>query len=473
MQDTNIFDLTSGCFDKSSKVSTFLLTFLKVSRFKGIISDIRAKYDRRYLINVLMFSKFLENKTVNSLINSDLKQILDCGKDVYYSFKNNTKIDWRKTMWDHALDCISHMSPIDMSTTVSYEIPCLVADDTDIPKRGRFIEMIGKIFSHTGHNYKLGFKSLNLSYWTGKTCIHLDHSLHIESRKNGMQGMRKKELKERYSKLRPADSCGAKRITACTKKKTVALIEMVKRAVRKGVKAKYLLVDSWFFNQQLVSYVLSTSLHLITRPKKNNWIYIHNDKKYTIGKLLNKYKRNKSRKWSRKLRMNYIQIDVCFQGEDLSLCFYKPKKRGSAWQILITTHKALSPIKIYEIYQNRWSIEVSYKELKQHFNYGKCQSRDFLGQISDNTISLMAYNFMSAYKCANELQSIGFLFSHLKQDWIRPSIMEKFWSILQVIISKISSMFNINQDELIQKAISDNNFFKYFDLNQLTLTTET
>ena len=474
MQDTKYLDITSGYFTKSSGLNTLLIVFLKVSRFRSVFSDLRAIYNRRDLVNVLMFSKFLENKSINGLVNSDLGQILKCGKDVYYSFKNNIKINWRKTMWDQALNCISEMNPVDMKTNISHEIPCLIADDTDIPKRGRFIEMIGKIFSHTGYKYNLGFKSLNLAYWTGNTLIHLDHSLHIESRKDGKQGLSKKELKQSYSKIRPQDSNGAKRFSECTNKKTASLISMLKRAIQKDVKAKYILVDSWFFNQALLGFILSSPLHLITRPKKNNWIYFHKDKQYTVGQLLNKYKNlKKRRKWSRKLRMTYVQIDVSFKGHPLTLCFYKAKKRGSAWQILISTHRAQSAIKIYEIYQNRWSIEVSYKELKQHFNYGKCQSRDFIGQISDNTICLMAYNFMSMYKCINEYHSIGALFEQVKQGWIRPTIMKEFWKLLLAIVSKISDIFAINRDEIMKQVINDHTFLNYFNINCLILTTET
>lgn len=473
MQVTKHFDLTSGCFTKSSGLENLLATFSKVCNFKGVISDVRALYDRRHIVGLLMFNKFLEKKSVNGIVASDLGRVLNCGKDVYYSFKNNIKTDWRKTMWAHAMDCLSKMGPTDMAPTISHEVPCLIADDTDIPKRGRFIEMIGKIFSHTGHNYKLGFKSLNLSLWTGKTIVHLDHSLHMESRRDGRQGLTKKEIKQRYSKNRPSDSYGAKRISECMAKKTDSLVNMLKRAMRKGVQAKYLLVDSWFFNQALVAYIIGTPLNLITRPKKNNWKYIHNGKSYTIGQLLNKYKRNNKRKWSRKLQMKYIKIDVTFKGHPLALCFYKPKKRGSAWQILITTHKSLAPIKIYEIYQDRWSIEVSYKELKQYFNYGKCQSRDFVGQISDNTICLMAYNFMSMYKCINDYSSMGSLFEHVKEGWVRPTVMEQFWESIVVIVSKISAIFELDRDEVMEKVIYDNSFLNYINLNQVILTTET
>ena len=473
MQDTNKLDITSSYFNSSNGLSNLLISFLSVSRFKTIISDVRSRYSRIDVIKLLIFSKYLNTKSINSIVNSDLHGIINCGKDVYYSIKNNIKINWRVVMLNHAFECIDKLEDVDMNTNTSHQVPCLIVDDSDIPKRGKFIEMIGKIFSHTGHNYKLGFKSLNLIYWTGKTVINLDFSLHVENRKDGNQGLTKKELKQRYSKDRPKDSHGATRLAESITKKTTALIKMVTRSLDKGLKAKYLLVDSWFFNSELVAYISKTSLNLITRPKMNNWKYQHNDIAFTIGQLLNKYKYHKSRKWSRKLQMYYIKIDVIFKDIPMSLYFYKLKKRGSKWQILIGTQKSLHAIKAYELYKNRWSIEVAYKELKQHFQYGKCQARDFSGQIADHTICLVAYNFMSTYKSVNEYQSIGGLFEDIKQNWIRPTVMEEFWKTITGIAEKIAEIFNLTIDEVLEKIIPNQNFFLSFDLNQLNSTTET
>lgn len=473
MQDTNKYEITSGYFNSSQSLTNFLISFLNVSHFKNVTSDVRSNYNRIDVIKLLVFSKYLANKSVYSLVNSDLQGIINCGKDVYYSIKNNIKINWRLLMLNHAMDCIGQMEDIDMTTTVSHRVPCLIVDDTDVPKKGKFIEMIGKIFSHTGRNYKLGFKSLNLCYWTGKTIINLDYSLHVEKRKDGNQGLTKKGIKQRYSKDRPNDTHGANRLAESLCKKTTTLIQMVKRSLDKGLEAKYLLVDSWFFNNELVTYISQTSLDLITRPKMNNWKYDHRNSRYTINQLLNKYKNHTDRKWSRKLQMYYIKVDVHFKENEMSLYFYKPKKRGSKWQILIGTQKSLHAIKTYELYRNRWSIEVAYKELKQNFNYGKCQSRDFSGQIADHTICLMAYNFMSIHKCVNDYESIGALFEDIKQNWIRPTIMEGFWKTIITIVEKLVNIFNLNMDEVLEKVISHQNFFDSFDLNRLNSTTET
>lgn len=473
MQYTNNFKITSGYFTTNKGLSTFLSSFLLVGKFVGVYADVRAKYSRKNILRVLIFSKFLESKSVNNLIKSDLRGVINCSKDVYYKVKNCFKINWRTTLYNQAYECIDKLEPVDMKTTLSHKIPCIIADDTNIPKTGKVFELIGKIFSHAGHKYKLGFKCLNVTYWTGKTSINLDFSLHIEKRKDGKQGMSKKELKHRYTKNRNPSTHGVTRLTESLNKKTSSLIKVVKRILQRGIEAKYLLVDSWFFNNELVQFIKQTSLHLITRPKRNNWKYKHNGRDYTIGQLMNKYKGPKFRKWSGKLKMFTVAIGVEFKGQALQLHLYKPKKRGSSWHVLIGTNRSLSSIKTYEIYQNRWSIEVVFKELKQYFNFGKSQSRDFIGQISDHTICLMAYNFLSVYKCVNDYQSIGALFDHVKQNWIRPNVMEVFWNEILKIAQKISKVMDLDVSQIVEKVINDSKFLQIFNLNRLLLTTET
>jgi IS4 transposase len=39
--------------------------------------------------------------------------------------------------------------------------------------------------------------------------------------------------------------------------------------------------------------------------------------------------------------------------------------------------------KALKLYNNRWTIEVIFKELKQYLNFGKCQSNDFDVQVAE------------------------------------------------------------------------------------------
>ncbi|OLN28350.1 hypothetical protein DSOL_4125 [Desulfosporosinus metallidurans] len=52
--------------------------------------------------------------------------------------------------------------------------------------------------------------------------------------------------KERFKKKRDPKSAGAKRIQECRVSKITNGLDMLKRAVKQGFRAKYVLVDSWF-----------------------------------------------------------------------------------------------------------------------------------------------------------------------------------------------------------------------------------
>lgn len=60
-------------------------------------------------------------------------------------------------------------------------------------------------------------------------------------------------------------------------KKTESLNAMLKRAVKRGFSADYVLTDSWFCNVQLVKTILrlgkKTKLHLISMAKMGNVKY--------------------------------------------------------------------------------------------------------------------------------------------------------------------------------------------------------
>ena len=92
-------------------------------------------------------------------------------------------------------------------------LPCFIIDDTDIVKRGRTIEFIGKMHSHVFHKWNFGFKGLNLYYWSDKNLLHLDFTFHKELGKDGKQGLKASERKKRFSKSRVKGSYGEQRAT--------------------------------------------------------------------------------------------------------------------------------------------------------------------------------------------------------------------------------------------------------------------
>ena len=309
--------------------------------------------------------------------------------------------------------------------------------------------------------------------WTGANLLHVDFSLHGELGKKADQGMGKKDIARRYQKDRRAEHAGNKRSEEYFEKKTIMAIQMIRRAIRKGFTAKYILVDSWFFNQNLVQLAIDKGVDLISRPKNNNWQYICKGKSYTRSKLANKFRSLKSRKVWKQMGLYYGEVRVEFKGYPIKLFFFKSSKRGSKWQVLTSMNLKIGAKTAYQIYQNRWSIVVSYKELKQHLQYGGCQSRDFDGQIADATQCLLAYNYLSKHKAVHEYETIGGLFTEISQTWLRPTIMQQFWNKVIKLIKKMARFLDVPIQKLRDNLLKKDEFYVNIDKLVIAFTAET
>jgi len=293
-----------------------------------------------------------------------------CGKDTFYRMKNNPGIDWRAILYvliNRFLYLVRNNQEVPCGKPT-----CLIADDTVLPKRGKGIECIGRVFDHKDHSYKLGFKALFLSLFDGKSLLPLDFSMHSEiGRREEMPfGLKKSEISKQYSKERSSDKAGARRKQEVVISKTIVLIELIKRAWNKGIRAEYLLVDSWFIDEALIRFMLKSRMFLLGMCKMDKRLYEYKGKEYNARGLLGRLKRSKAKR-SRKIHARYYEVTVVYKGIQVKLFFSRFNNQAD-WSLLLTDNYRLSFDKTVEIYQIRWGIEVFFKEAKQYLNLGKC-----------------------------------------------------------------------------------------------------
>lgn len=470
-QSTDFFDDLKTLFKNSGVVASTMYTQIQSCSFRKLRQDTQVVHSRHSIIRLLILLKVANISSVNQCMRSDISRILPFCKDVLYKVKNSCAINWRSILLRQAYSCLEVIEPKERQDAC--DKACFILDDTDLPKKGKTIELIGRIFSHVTGSYQLGFKNLNLAYWSGEQLLHLDFSLHIELGKKKDQGMKRKDLLNRFSKFRDITSPGYKRACEAFDKKTDSAIKMMRRAIAKGFKASYILADSWFFSTTLAKFAVAKQIHLIARPKFNNWKYEYSGQSYSLGRLAKKMRYHKSKKWNKRMRMHHVSGIVSFKGIPMKIFFFKEKKRGTPWRAIISTDRKIGAIQAYKIYQNRWGIEVSYKELKQLLSYGKCQSTDFDAQISDLSFSLMAYNYLSQMKAINEYQSIGFLFHEVSKNWLSPNLMERFWRHLYTAVQRLADLIDKNVDELLDSIVHNSSFFKEWRRISIALGTET
>ena len=186
--------------------------------------------------------------------DSSLSHLLDCKKDVFYRFMSNPKIDWRKLVYYLNLQL---WSKIRVRSEHKEGLTCLIVDDTDFPKTGRCIENIGRVHSHVQNKCILGFKALFLAITDGTSQLILDFALLGEKGKKGNYGMSDKELQQRFIKKRDDKDALQERIKEYSTKKTDLTIDMIRRAISKGVRFRYVLADSWFTCKDMIHFIRS------------------------------------------------------------------------------------------------------------------------------------------------------------------------------------------------------------------------
>ena len=215
-------------------------------------------------------------------------------ENCFYRLLNNPLMDWRKLMisFAHQFVRITHSKG-----DLCQHARCFIIDDSDLEKTGRTLEFIGKVFNHVTKKYILGFKLLALAYWDGKSLVPADFSLHREKGKQGNYGMSKKELKLQYRKKRDKNTPSLTRVKELDMKKTEVAVSMLRRAVRKGLMASYVLMDSWFTNDYMIKSVRSIKcgmMHLLGMCKIDKRKYRINERELNSHQIIVCYERKRS-----------------------------------------------------------------------------------------------------------------------------------------------------------------------------------
>jgi len=283
----------------------------------------------------------------------------------------------------------------------------------------------------------------------------LKEELSLIAKKSPEYGLSPKEKKQQFKKNRDNGSYGHIRSKEADSSKTSMFITMVKRAVRNGFIPDYVLTDSWFFCQELLKTIeklSSKGVKLLSMVKRGNAIYtlLPNGKSYNAQALLKLHERKAS--YNRKLKAHYIKIPVMYFGIRINLFFVKMGQKGS-WRLLATNDLNLGFIKMMEVYQLRWSIEVFFKESKQYLNLGKSCSSDFDGQITDATISMIQHIMLTFFKRMNHQQSFGGLFKAIANEMIESSLAEKLWEVFLQVIMELGEILKLDILEIHEETM--------------------
>ena len=398
-------------------------------------------------------------ETIHSAYMKRFHGLVTTGKNCYYRLLERESMDWRRLLI--AMNTRFHAILLKEKITASEGTKCLILDDTTLEKTGIHMEGISRVFDHVKGHCVLGYKLLLCAYSDGKSTLPVDFTIHCEKGRDKTYGLTDKQRKERFKKKRPNGSFGAIRFSELEKDKVSMSIELVKRAVKHGLQADYVLCDSWFTCEKLLQEVRSIDdgrMHFIGLAKLGKTKYEVEGHSHNAQGLIAKYERERMQ-YCRNYKCTYISLRGKL-GEVSVRIFLIRYGHRDRWNVLVTTDMSLSFVKAFEIYQMRWSIEVLNKETKQYLGLGSFQGRDFDKLIADCTLCYMTYIVMALDKRINEYETTGQLFTILKDSLIELTLWKRVLSAIMGFVECLCEAFSISVDELLEGILHNDKFSK-------------
>lgn len=461
-------------------------TSIILMSFTSLLGQLDLRYINKLFINsktkgisgnkvfqALFTYRFLDFSNIFQLMQVGISKELGFEKDVLYAFMKNSRINWRKIVH---LFFRQVTSLIDAHTDGSSKMAhrYFIVDDTQLDKSGKTIELIGKVFDHCTHQYTLGMKMLVLGIWEGKTFLPIDFSFHNEPTKTNKRGMKEKELRLQFTKQRNTTDASYARIEEVEANKIENALKMIRQALKKNILADYVLADSWFICETFIKDILSmngSKLHVIGLMKTNRKITLH-EKEIMANKIPEV--KQKDIRTSKKLKCRYITFNILYKGIPMK-AYWICMKGQHSWKMLISTDTKLTFIDAMKHYQVRWTIEVFFKDCKQKLHLNACQSTDLDAHIATVSIVFMNYMVLAMRKRFDDYETLGGLFTDIKEIIIEDILIKKIWNIFidayMLIFSPMGIEWEIfitnliqNKDELNELILQ--NFDIFFKLNK-------
>ncbi len=441
----------------------FILSSLTCFSFSALCKYLNPFKQRGYsfesVFSCLISLPFLGLNTVHSFTGSVMAKHIEAREDVFYRLKNNPGICWRMILWMFGLKFIKLVS----SQGQDSDAPrCLIFDDSDLHKTGRYIEKVSRIYDHVSRRFILGYKLLAMGYWDSTSFIPLDFSLHREKGKNAEKpfGLKKKEHRKQYRKKREKGTHSWDRAREADTTKIDSALRMFWRAISQGIMVDYVLMDSWFTCEafiRAVRQVKKQTVHLIGMYKTPKTRFIFNGERLTHSQIRNKLGNPKR---CRKLRLQYKEAMVEYNGVPIRMFFSRKGSKGK-WRVFITTDTSLTFIKMIEIYQTRWTVEVFFKEAKQLLGLGKCQSKDFDARIADATITMIQHILLTLKFRFEHYETKGALFSHIREGIIQSRLNERLWGLFIELIRALEVLFDdVDEMDILHRILEDERAYK-------------
>lgn len=218
--------------------------------------------------------------------------------------------------------------------------------------------------------------------------------------------------------------------------KTDAAVLLIQRALAAGIKADYVLMDTWFTTEPMIKAILKEGLDVIGMVKQLKQRYIYNGKAYTLPQL---------KKFICFEGARNIFGSLCVttkSGIPIKIVFVRNRNKKSECLYLLSTDCSLSDAEIVRIYGNRWSIECFFKASKSFLKLGtEFQSRSYDAMVSHTTIVFTRYILLEwIRRNQNDQKTYGELFFMFCDDIQDMDLTNALQSLMALFVNMVTDI---------------------------------
>ena len=279
-----------------------------------------------------------QGKNLFRFLNSKHKEQA-VSKNTYYRFLNEVSYNWSRFLMLLAVKVTSAFDRL----TRPERVNVLILDDSVIKRnRSKKMELLARVYDHVEHKFQKGFTLLTLGWSDGYSFVPTGFNLLSSASESNRYNAVSDSIDHRTN--------GYKVRKASMMHKTDVAVQLIRNVLTAGIKADYVLMDTWFTTEPMLKEILDTGIHVIGMVKQLQQRYTYNGRQYTLPGL------KKFVDFSGARNIFGSLVVTTKTGIPVKIVFVRNRNKKSECLYLLGTDTSLNDAEIVRIYGNRWSV---------------------------------------------------------------------------------------------------------------------
>lgn len=346
-------------------------------------------------------------------------------KNTYYRFLNESSYNWGRFLMLLAVKVTSAFDTL----TRPERVKVLILDDTVVKRnRSKSVELLARVYDHVEHKFQKGFTLLTLGWSDGYSFIPAGFNMLSSASKSNRYNEASDTIDRRTN--------GYKFRKESMMHKTDAAIQLISNALAAGIKADYVLMDTWFTTEPMLREILKTGIGAIGMVKQLKQRYTYRGRQYTLPDL------KKFVDFSGAGNIFGSLVVTTKAGIPVKIVFVRNRNKKSECLYILSTDVTLKDAEIVRIYGNRWSIECFFKASKSFLKLGtEFQSHSYGAMVSHTAIVFTRYIILEwIRRKQNDQKTYGELFFMFCEDIQDMDLTNALQSLMALFVEHMSTL---------------------------------